>query len=152
MCRAQTGGNSRTHRRLEPPVAVLAALAFALFAAQAVKAQDVGAQGGPAASTEALHIKGDAKAIELEIHQATLAQVLTALGRFDIRCRSRVALNDVIDGTYAGSLGHVLSRVLVGYNYAIEQSDAKVEVIVVGRYGEQATPGPIIVRRRRSSE
>jgi hypothetical protein len=138
-------------RRLEPPmvfmVAFLVALAFALFAAEAVKAQD-----GSAGGAEPVRIEGDAKTLELDVHRATLAQVLTALGRFNIRYRSPLTLNDVIDGSYGGSLGHVLSRVLVGYNYAIKQSDAKVEVIVVSRHGEQAIPGPIIVQRRGSSE
>ena len=86
------------------------------------------------------------------MHQATLAQVLTALGPFNIRYRSPVALNDVIDGTYAGPLNRVLSRLLAGYNYAVKQGDPEIEIIVVSRYGEQALPAPVIVRRRGSGE
>jgi hypothetical protein len=54
--------------------------------------------------------------------------------------------------TYAGPLGHVLSRLLAGYNYAIKQDDAEIDVIIVSRYGEQAIPAPIIVQRRGSGE
>jgi hypothetical protein len=86
------------------------------------------------------------------VHQARLADVLTALARFNIRYRSPVVLNKVIDGTYGGPLGHVLSRLLAGYNYAIKQDDAEIDVIIVSRYGEQAIPAPIIVQRRGSGE
>jgi hypothetical protein len=58
----------------------------------------------------------------------------------------------VIDGTYAGPLGQVLSRLLAGYNYAIKQGDAEIDVIIVSSHGEQAIPAPIIVQRRGSGE
>jgi hypothetical protein len=119
----------------------------------ALAAQSLHAQDGSAVDTDALRIKGDATALQLDVHQATLGDVLTALGRFNIQYRSQSALNGMVDGTYAGSLGHVLSRVLDGYNYAIKQSNAKLEVIVIGRRGEQASPAPIIIPvRRRPSD
>jgi hypothetical protein len=131
------------YRRVIPLAACLAALVFCLLAAQSLHAQD----------GSNVRITGDAGALQLDVHRATLAEVLTALGRFNIRYRSQSALNGVIDGTYGGSLAHVLSRVLDGYNYAIKQSDAKLEVIVVGRRGEQASPAPVIIPvRRRPSD
>ena len=135
------------HRRIAPTFAVLASLVSGVVAAQALHAQD-----GAAAGTEAVRVKGDAKALELDVHQARLADVLIALARFNIRYRSPAVLNKVIDGTYAGALGHVLSRLLAGYNYAIKQGDAEIDVIIVSRHGEQAIPAPIIVQRRGSGE
>jgi hypothetical protein len=135
------------HRRIAPTFAVLATLVSGVVAAQALHAQD-----GAAAGTEAVRVKGDAKALELDVHQARLADVLTALARFNIRYRSPMALNDVIDGTYVGPLGHVLSRLFAGYNYAIKQGDAEIDVIIVSRQGEQAIPAPVIVQRRGSGE
>ena len=137
------------HRRIAPTFAVLASLVSGVVAAQALHAQD-----GAAAGTEAVRVKGDAKALELDVHQARLADVLIALARFNIRYRYRspMTLNDVIDGTYAGPLGHVLSRLFAGYNYAIKQGDAEIDVIIVSRHGEQAIPAPIIVQRRGSGE
>jgi len=136
------------HRRLGPTVAFLAALAFGLLAAQALNARDGSAAGGAA-----LRIEGDAGALELHVQQATLANVLTALGRFNIRYRASGTLNETIDGVYTGSLGHVLSRVLAGYDYVIKQDSAKFEVIVVGRRGGQAVAAPIIIPiRRRPSD
>ena len=134
------------HLRLAPPIALLAVLALAPFVARAALGETVSAEDA------AVRVKGDAKALELDVHQARLADVLTALARFNIRYRSPAVLNKVIDGTYAGPLGQVLSRLLAGYNYAIKQDDAEIDVIIVSRYGEQAIPAPIIVRRRGSGE
>lgn len=138
------------HRRLAPPIVLLAALALAPVAARMMFGETVSAQN--AAGTDAVRIKGDAKALELDVHQTRLADVLTALGRFNIQVRSPVALNDMIDGTYAGPLGRVLARLLADYNYAIKQGDAEIDVIIVSRHGEQAVPAPVIVRRRGSGE
>ena len=137
------------HLRLAPLIALLAALALASFVARAALGETVSAAD---AGTEAVRVKGDAQALELDVHQARLADVLTALARFNIRYRSPVVLNKVIDGTYAGPPGHVLSRLLAGYNYAIKQGDAEIDVIIVSSYGEQAVPAPIIVQRRGSGE
>jgi hypothetical protein len=133
------------HLRLAPPIALLATLALAPFEVRAALGETVSAED--AAGTEAVRVKGDAT-LELDVHQARLADVLTALARFNIRYRSPVVLNKVIDGTYAGPPGHVLSRLLAGYNYAIKQGDAEIDVIIVSEHGEPAIPAPIIVRRR----
>jgi hypothetical protein len=131
------------YRRVGTAAAFLAALVFGALAAQSLRAQD----------GSNVRITGDAAALQLDVHQATVADVLTALGRFNIQYRSQSALNTMVDGTYTGSLNRVLSRVLDGYNYAIKQSDAKLEVIVVGRRGEQASPAPVIIPvRRRPSD
>jgi hypothetical protein len=103
-------------------------------------------------SGHSLRIEGDAAALHVEVQQTTIVDVLSALESFNIRYRSSIALNDVVNGTYAGPPGRVLSRLLVGYNYAIKQGDAEIDVIIVSRYGEQTIPAPIIVQRRGSGE
>lgn len=117
------------HRNVVPAITVVAALALGPLGASNVKAQE-----NPDAG--AVRIKGDVTALELDVHHATVGQVMTALARFNIHYRSAVALNDVMSGTYAGALGRVLSLVLADYNYAIRRNDAKLDVIVVGRHGE----------------
>jgi hypothetical protein len=111
LWRRRVGRAGRIQRDLMM-VAVLAALAFGPLGASEVKAQSF-------SDTGAVRIKGAVTAPELDVHQATLADVMTALRRFNIRCQSSVALNDAVSGTYAGSLDQVLSRVLDGYNYTI---------------------------------
>jgi hypothetical protein len=159
-CRArgECRSESKMYRRLKPTVALLAALGLGLSATQGLHAQDDSGVAAPAAEPIAkrgesvLHIAGDAAALEVEVRQARIADVLSALAGFNIRYRSSIALDEIVDGAYTGSLGRVLSRVLDGYDYAIKQHNAKFEVIVVGKRGEQADSAPIIkpVRQRPS--
>jgi hypothetical protein len=159
-CRArgECRSESKMYRRLKPTVALLAALGLGLSATQGLHAQDDTGIAAPAAEPIAkrgesvLHIAGDAAALEVEVRQARIADVLSALAGFNIRYRSSIALDEILDGAYTGSLGRVLSRVLQGYDYAIKQHNAKFEVIVVGKRGEQADSAPVInpVRQRRS--
>jgi hypothetical protein len=98
----------------------------------------------------ALRIKGDAASLHVEVRHTTIADVLSALA---VRYRASVSLDEVIEGTYAGSLGQVVSRVLNGYNYATKQNGKNFEVIIFGRRGESAVPAPIIIPvRRRPSD
>src|SRR5579864_2169076 len=55
-----------------------------------------------------LRIEGDAAALHVEVLQATLADVPSALESLNIRYRSSTGLDEVVDGTYAGPLGHVV--------------------------------------------
>ncbi len=78
---------------------------------------------------------------ELDARRTTIADVLAALNAaFAMSYRSSIALDEEINGTYAGSLRRVISRVLDGYNYVIKQDDAKLDVIILGRRGERAVP------------
>jgi hypothetical protein len=127
------------------------------FGMQGLYAQDSLDRAAPQHLTadrngHSLRIQGDAAALHVEVQQTTIVDVLSALESFNIRYRSSIALNDVVNGTYAGPPGRVLSRLLVGYNYAIKQGDAEIDVIIVSRYGEQTIPAPIIVQRRGSGE
>jgi hypothetical protein len=88
-----------------------------------------------------IRIRGDAATVRLDARRTTIADVLSALkATFAMSYRSAIVLDEEINGTYAGSLRRVLSRVLDGYNYVIEQNDAKLDVIILGRRGERAVP------------
>jgi hypothetical protein len=88
-----------------------------------------------------VRVRGDMAAVRLDARRTTIADVLSALNAaFDISYRSAIALDEEINGTYAGSLRRVISRVLDGYNYVIKQDDAKLDVIILGRRGERAVP------------
>jgi hypothetical protein len=53
------------------------------------------------------------------------------------------------DGSYAGSLGHVVARLLNGYDYATTQHGSRLDVTIIGKGGETEMPGPIAVSARR---
>src|SRR5580700_2724717 len=89
----------------------------------------------------AVRVRGDMVAVRIDARRTTIADVLSALNAaFDMSYRSSIVLDEEINGTYAGSLRRVISRVLDGYNYVIKQDDAKLAVIILGRRGERAVP------------
>lgn len=88
-----------------------------------------------------VRLRGSAESLQLEVHDSTIAAVLAAMGRaFAVRYRSSIPLDDAISGTYVGSLGRVIGRVLAGYDYTIKHQGYAVEVSVLGKHGEQALP------------
>jgi hypothetical protein len=83
------------------------------------------------------------------VQQTTVADVLSALGGFNVRYRSSIGLGEMLDGDYAGSLGHVVARLLNGYNYATRQDGSRFEVTIFGKGGEFESPGSSTVSVRR---
>jgi hypothetical protein len=142
---------------LKPAVACLTVLVAGVFGMQGLYAQDNPDSAAPPQLTadggaRSLRIEGDATALHVVVQQTTLADVLSALETLNIRCRSSIGLGEVLNGTYAGSLGHVVARLLKGYNYATKQDGSRLEVTIVGKGGEFADSAPVdIPIRRRSS-
>jgi hypothetical protein len=137
---------------LKPTVACLALLG--MFGMQGLCAQDdpdrtAALQLTTDHSGRSLHIDGDAAALHVVVQQTTIADVLSALAGFNVRYRSSIGLDEMRDGSYAGSLGHVVARLLNGYDYATKQDGSRLEVTIIGKGGETEMPGPIAVSVRR---
>jgi hypothetical protein len=97
----------------------------------------------PASNASLLHVQGSPAAVYLEARQTTLAQVPSALiTNYDMSYSASIPLDRVLDGTYTGSLRRVVSRILQGYNFAIEQENAKLTVVIFDKGGEQAIAAP----------
>jgi hypothetical protein len=151
----------RTNKMKSPPkptLACLTVLVIAMFGVQGACAQDNRDRAAPQhfaadGGGRSLRIDGDAAALHVEVQRATIADVLSALESFNIRYRSSIGLDEVLDGTYAGSLGHVVARLLNGYNYAAKQDGPRLEVTIFGKHGEFSVPAPIVIPvRRRPSD
>jgi hypothetical protein len=100
----------------------------------------------PESGTGSVQLAGDANALRLEAHDASVADVLAAMvPAFGLQYRSAIALDQRINGIYAGSLGRVIARVLAGYDYTIEHQDHAVAISVLGKHGEQAVPVPAAI-------
>jgi hypothetical protein len=141
------------NRLLKSTVAGLAVLAVGMLEAHAQDDPDHAAPPQLTADGRSLHIEGDATALRVEVRQTTIADVLSALARFNMRYRSSTGLDEVLDGTYAGPLGQVVGRLLSGYDYAAKDDGLKLEVMVFGKRGEVADSASNVVSvRRRSSE
>jgi hypothetical protein len=90
-----------------------------------------------------LRVQGNAEAVQLNVRHKTIGNVLSALAaNFNVAYQSSSALNEELNGRYAGSLGQVLSRVLDGYNYVIKRENAKLNVIIFDRSGGRAVAAP----------
>jgi len=77
-------------------------------------------------------VSGEAGALKLETRGATLNEVLRALqSTFKFRYQDTGTLNDVISGTYAGSLRGVITRLLEGHDFVMHGSlsDLSVEIL-----------------------
>jgi hypothetical protein len=114
----------------------------------------VAAMDGPAALLSAaphsaLTVDGVSSSIRLDVHQATLEEILSALAtRYNLSLSSSIALGDTREGTYSGSLELVISRLLDGYDYVIRRETDHLDLWVLGKSGEQATPSPTLTRAR----
>lgn len=69
----------------------------------------------------------------IEAHDATVQQILAALGRTStIQLRDSAALSRRVTGTYSGTLRRVLSRMLEGYDHVIRSTSSGLHIEVVG--------------------
>src|SRR4029077_3958708 len=93
-------------------------------------------------SGRSLHIDGDAAALHVVVQQTTIADVLSPLAGFNVRYSSSVGLDEMRDGSYAGSLEHVVARLLNGYDYATKQHGSRLDVTIIGKGGENQMPRP----------
>jgi hypothetical protein len=88
-----------------------------------------------------VRVQGDIAAVRVDANQAQISEVISALGpAFNLRYRTSIPLNKTISGTYMGSLGSVLARLLDGFNYVIKTEQDKIEVLIIGMRGDRAVP------------
>ena len=97
--------------------------------------------------TNSLHaevrVQGQAGDVRVEAHDATVAEILAALGeRFALHYRGTTG-SDGVTATFDGSLRYVVGRVLDGYNYFIETRGDGLEVVVLGAASSHAVPAPV---------
>ncbi len=87
-----------------------------------------------ACAADAVRIRdAGAGRLVIEAHDATVKQILDALGRSTtVHSQMPDALARHVTGTYAGTLPRVLSRVLAGYDHVIRSTPSGVEVDIVG--------------------
>jgi hypothetical protein len=93
-----------------------------------------------------VHIEGTPTAVRITASQDAISDVLSAVATtFNVRFRTSIPLDAAAKGTYSGSLGQVISRLLDGYSYVIKKDQDATEIIVVGRRGDVA-PSPWSLR------
>jgi hypothetical protein len=83
-----------------------------------------------------VNVSGTIASIRIVTSQESISKILSAVAEgLTVRYRSEVPLDDLVGGTYSGSLSEVVSRLLSGYNYVIKYDAGTVEIVVLGRRG-----------------
>ncbi len=102
---------------------VIAAMTLAAGTAYAAEAQ--------------LRVEGRADAVQLEVRDVPLRDVLDALAdNFELRYRSNDALDARKSGSFRGSLRQVAARLLDGYDFAMKVTPQGIDVLVL-RQGQR---------------
>jgi hypothetical protein len=115
-------------------IAALELLLLVLFAAMVTAS----------AARAEVRVDGASADLMVNARDARIADVLSSLAaKHQVRYRASVDLDEVITGSYSGSLPQVLARVLDGYSYVIKKNGGALEVIVYGRRGERAIPASV---------
>ncbi|MEH2491077.1 hypothetical protein [Bradyrhizobium sp. AZCC 2230] len=119
----------RPIRSLTSSAVTVAAVIFAALATNALRAE--------------VRVHGQAGDVRVEAHDATVAEILAALGeRFALRYRGATG-GDGVTATFEGPLRRVVGRVLDRYNYVIETRGDRLEVIVLGAASSDAVLAPM---------
>ena len=89
--------------------------------------------GASPASADAVSVSDSGSGrVQVEVHDASLGQVLAALHESHfIEFSASDPLSRTVTGTYTGTLSHVLSRLLEGYNYFLHVTASGTELHVV---------------------
>ena len=100
-----------------------------------VSAIVLGALTHPACAQAEVRVGGAPANVQLEARDASVAEVLDRLNQaFGLQYRSTASLDRRITGNYAGSLQHVVRRVLEGLDYVVKtEENERVEVVVIGQ-------------------
>jgi hypothetical protein len=86
-------------------------------------------------------VDGDRDQMRVSVDNDTVGRALDALEqKGNLQYHSATPLNKVIGGSFSGSLAHVLSRILVGFDFIVHYGPQGVEIFVYGASGETAAP------------
>jgi hypothetical protein len=103
----------------------------------------ISAVGVPTIAQAELHIDGTVAAIHVTTDKDAIPDVLSAFETpFNLRYRTTVPLKGNVSSVYSGSLAHVISRLLSGYDYVIARDQGTVDIVVWGKRGEAAVQKP----------
>jgi hypothetical protein len=95
---------------------------------------------GSASAGAAVRVVVQPGVVVVNASNATVAEILTALGETGyLHYRTPVDLSRTVSGTYKGTLQRVVSRLLDGYDFTLQVSDNRIEVVIIGLAGAMPT-------------
>jgi hypothetical protein len=97
--------------------------------------------GTPTIAHAEVHVEGSLAAVHVTTDKDAIPDVLSALETtFNLRYHTSVPLDGNVSSVYSGTLAHVISRLLSGYDYVIAHDQGTIDVVVWGKRGEAAAP------------
>jgi hypothetical protein len=109
------------------------------------------AAGLPTIALAEVHVEGMLAALHVTTDKDAIPDILAAFETpFNLRYHTSVPLDGNVSSVYSGSLAHVISRLLSGYDYVIAHDRGTIDLVVWGKRGEApatvqkpvAVPGP----------
>src|SRR5258708_5335282 len=95
----------------------------------------------PTIAQAEVHVDGTAAAVHVTTNKDAIPDVLSAFETpFNLRYHTSVPLDGNVSSVYSGSLAHVISRLLSGYDYVIAHDRGTIDLVVWGKRGEAAAP------------
>jgi len=87
-------------------------------------------------------VSGTADSVTVDAQNTSIKDVLSALGqKFRLQVDSTANLDKQISGSYHGSLGRVVARLLEGFNFIVRTNQGELEVTVLGTESRQTING-----------
>jgi hypothetical protein len=93
--------------------------------------------GAPTIAQAEVHVEGNVAAVHVTTDRDAVPDVLSAFEMpFNLRYHTSVPLDGNVSSVYSGSLTHVISRLLVGYDYVIAHDQGTIDIVVWGKRAE----------------
>jgi hypothetical protein len=101
----------------------------------------ISAVAAPTIAQAEVHIEGTLAAVHVTTDKDAIPDVLSAFETpFNLRYHTSVPLDGNVSSVYSGSLAHVISRLLNGYDYVIAHDQGTIDIVVWGKRGEAPVP------------
>ena len=92
------------------------------------------AVAAPTIALAEVHVEGTAAAVHVTTDKDAIPDVLSAFEMpFNLRYHTSVPLDGNVSSVYSGSLAHVISRLLGGYDYVIAHDQGTIDIVVWGK-------------------
>jgi hypothetical protein len=93
----------------------------------------------PTIAQAEVHVEGTLTAVHVTTDKDAIPDVLSAFETpFNLRYHTSVQLDGNVSSVYSGSLAHVISRLLGGYDYVITHDRGTIDIVVWGKRGQAA--------------
>jgi hypothetical protein len=101
----------------------------------------ISAAEAPTIAHAEVHVEGSVAAVHVTTDKDSIPDVLSAFETpFNLRYHTSAPLDGNVSTVYSGSLTHVISRLLGGYDYVIAHDQGAIDLVVWGKRGEAAAP------------